>query len=223
MRSRSQPSQSLDRLEIPASWPPHNQVDISIESLEDPKTCKDWRLVTHPSEIESYLMLRNRLHFGQAQGTPFTVPPLQDDFDWMASTHEADDILQGTYVSTTSVPNCMDLLSACKTQTSLDATPVALTIPEFRGKIHSWRENTTTSPSGRHLGRYKALFARGCAGCGDAPQETTLEEKQASIAALILSIINYCIRNTYVLERWKKIVNVMISKNTTTIRSIGSE
>jgi hypothetical protein len=75
------------------------------------------------------------------------------------------------------------------------------------------RESTSTSPSGRHLGRYKALFA------GRAPESEAEESeganfasKQESIMHLILSIINYCIRNTYVLDRWKTILNVMIFK-----------
>ena len=37
-------------------------------------------------------------------------------------------------------------------------------------------------------------------------------KKQEAIASLIVTLINYCIRNTYVLDRWKKIINVMIFK-----------
>ena len=40
--------------------------------------------------------------------------------------------------------------------------PISPTITEddFRGKLQAWRETTTTSPSGLHLGHYKALFAK---------------------------------------------------------------
>jgi hypothetical protein len=40
----------------------------------------------------------------------------------------------------------------------------------------------------------------------------SIEAKQEALRSLIISVINYCIRNTYVLERWKKIVNVMLFK-----------
>jgi exonuclease III len=76
LKRKSSPSQQIDRVEIPMSWPPpHTPLD-SISNLEDPKLCTEWRLVTLPAEVEYYLLLRNRLHFGQAEGTPFTREPL---------------------------------------------------------------------------------------------------------------------------------------------------
>ena len=35
-----------------------------------------------------------------------------------------------------------------------------ITAEEFEGKIRVWTESTTTSPSGLHLGHFKALIAR---------------------------------------------------------------
>ena len=35
-----------------------------------------------------------------------------------------------------------------------------ITQEEFEGKLNAWRESTTTSPSGMHLGHYKSLLAR---------------------------------------------------------------
>jgi hypothetical protein len=157
-------------------------------------------------------MLRNRIHFGQAHGTPFTCSPLQQDIDWAASTPEAEQVLQGQYQMDSEIPNCKDLLQACTASTMLDETPAELTLEEFKGKIKSWRESTTTSPSGRHLGRYKALFVTGYADYDSVAGEVSIQDKQSAIASLIISVINYCIRNTYVLERWKKIINVMIFK-----------
>jgi hypothetical protein len=147
-------------------------------------------------------MLRNRLHFGQAQGTPFTELPLQSDVDWLAQTPAAEQILQGKYTTQLNTPQCVSFLQSCQATTTPDSIPCEVTLDEFRGKLKTWRESTTTSPSGRHLGRYKALFTR-------VPQDTessdqpdiTFEQKQELIAKLKLSIINYCIRNTYVIQR----------------------
>ena len=214
MKAASGPVQKLDRVEIPYSWPQPGQPVTSITQLEDPKTSNEWRLITDPQEIEYYLMLRNRLHFGQAEGTPFTASPLNTEFDWPATSNAADQVLGAAYVSHSTYPQCAELLKACKARAVLDSISPELTKEEFRGKIRTWRETTTTSPSGRHLGRYKALFTTVPE---DTPEsdsdEIPLAVKQEEILQLKLSLINYCIRNTYTLNRWKNVVNVMIFKD----------
>jgi hypothetical protein len=210
--------QQLDRLEIPTSWPERNTTVQSITDLEDPKSATSWRTVTDPYDIEHYLMLRNRMHFGQAQGTPFTIPPLSDHLDWTASMPAADEILQGSYVPSEELSEmCKQVLQECKSSAALDHVPAELTLEEFTAKIQSWREATTTSPSGRHLGRYKALFGTSIYllepdDNGNGPFEQFLV-KQKEIAALIVQIINFCIQHGHVLSRWTQIVNTMIFKD----------
>jgi len=214
IKNRNGYTQKLDRLEVPTSWPaPFTQV-TDTTSLEDPKSSTEWKLITAPAEIEYYLLLRNQRHFGQAQGTPFTIPPLSDDLDWGASTTSADDILAGSYESPIDIPQCTTVIKACKAAADLDQISAEITYEEFRGKIRSWRETTCTSPSGRHLGRYRALFARGIYDAHAQEEEYELfKSKQRAIVDVILSIINYAIRQGYVLERWKTIVNTMIFKD----------
>jgi hypothetical protein len=207
----------LDRLEIPASWPPMLPSSSSSASstFEDPKLAVEWRTVTDPTEIEYYLMVRNRMHFGQAQGTPFTINPLAQQFDWTASTPYADDVLHGIYVAPSDVDSlCQTVLHHCKSPTTLDSVPAPLSLASFSGKIRKWREATSTSPSGRHLGWYKSLFARGNHDPTLDPEaHATFQTKQSSIAQLIVDLINFCIDHGYVLERWKQIVNTMIFKD----------
>lgn len=95
----------------------------------------EWRNGTDPTEIEHYLMLRNRLHFGQAQGTPFTESPLAEDFDWGATSESAEDVLTA---------HCKELLDECKAAKKLYSVNAELTMEEFAGKIKTWREATTT-------------------------------------------------------------------------------
>ena len=212
-------NQRLDRLEIPSSWPDSHNPVISVQDLQDPKEASEWRTITDPFKIEHFLMLRNRMHFGQAQGTPFTVPPLSDNLNWTASTPSADAILQDTFISPPEISKiCKQVISACQATTILDQLPATITLESFEGKVVKWRESTTTSPSGRHLGRYKALFAPSvymeCAeemGQGDYEQ---FKEKQKAIGELIVHLINFCISNGHVLSRWKMIVNKMIFKDT---------
>ena len=214
LRRKTSTTPHIDRIEIPTSWPaPHSPYNGQT-TLEDPKECTDWREVTTPTEIEYYLLLRNRLHFGQAYGTPFTTSPLTDEFDWAATSKEAEEVLAGTYETTNDIPQCKALLTACQAASDLDMIPAELSRDDFRGKIKRWREGTTTSPSGRHLGRYKALFSPGkYHPIKDERNYKLFAQKQEDIISLILAIINNCIRNNHVLEQWKTIVNVMIFKD----------
>jgi hypothetical protein len=99
--------------------------------------------------------------------------------------------------------------------TTLDSVPAELSLTEFQGKIVKWREATTTSPSGRHLGCYKSLFTPGIYDeAHDSVEFQAFRAKQQAIAHLLLAIINYAIRHQYVLRRWTSIVNTMIFKET---------
>ena len=213
-------SQKLDRLDIPTSWPDKQDTEdgsTTVIILEDPKQCRSWKTVTNPEEIEYYLQLRNKSHFGQAQGTPFTESPFVNSLDWPAQSETCEAILAGTYTTDVStVPQCQALLTACKTVSDLDIIPAEVTPNEFAGKIKSWNEFTSTSPSGRHLGRYKALYAKGPY-TPDTPEGKAdmerLTNEQKEIRQAIIAIMNYCIQTGYVLERWKTIVNTMIFKD----------
>ena len=77
--------------------------------------------------------------------------------------------------------------------------------------MKKWRELTSTSPSGRHLGHYKA-----CVTTIDRslfPKERTrLKRLQDQISQLYVTMINYSTKHKYSFDRWKTIVNMMIYK-----------
>ena len=90
--------------------------------------------------------------------------------------------------------------------------PAELELKDFIGKIKVWKESTTTSPSGRHLGRYKALLSTGSYN-PDNKEFTAFVDQQSDIVKLLLFLDNYCLRTGHVLKRWKTIVNLMIFKD----------
>jgi hypothetical protein len=142
--------QGVTRLEIPR--PP----------ATDPKTCTDWQTINIPSEIVENLQRRNRQHFGQAHGTPFTVDPLAEDLGFCGDSPNADLILDGNYQlegHQESVRMMLKHLKQTHEIASLQTYPT-VSLEEFEGKLRAWRESNTTSPSGMHLGHYKALFAK---------------------------------------------------------------
>ena len=108
-------------------------------------------------------MKRNQLHFGQSEheATPFTTESMKQKFDWNMSTDEAEAVLNGTYdnkedaelteIMKLVLTNCVQIAPSKKSKPEI-------TVEQLRGKMKVWRESTTTSPSGRHLGHYKSLF-----------------------------------------------------------------
>ena len=85
----------------------------------------------------------------------------------------------------------------------MDTTTNKLTYNEFKGKMNVWSEQTTTSPSGCHLGHYKALFSTIDRSL-EPKKRSKLQDFQKDIASCYIGIVNYCIKHRYVLERLKK-------------------
>ena len=52
-------------------------IEIPVHPDTDPKTCTEWQIVEVPTEVITHLQNRNRHHFRQAHGTPFTIPHCQ--------------------------------------------------------------------------------------------------------------------------------------------------
>ena len=105
--------------------------------------------------------------------------------------------------------------------TDLDSLPKYITLDEFRGKIKVWKENISTSPSGRHLGTYKALF-QPIDFCLDKTPIESLQYKQHAIARVHVQMLNYAIKQRHAYDRWKTIVNVLILKDPGNFKILGA-
>ena len=215
---------------------PHGVTRLEIPSTPsaDPKTCIDWQTIDIPTEIVAHLQQRNCQHFSQAHGTPFTIDPLACDLGFCGDSPTADTILSGRY------PNCSEqsehvnlLLQHLRITheiASIESYPT-VTLEEFQGKIKVWRESTTTSPSGMHLGHYKALFAKhkysnvppiDLSRCNDdaASQEhirlfnlkTEYDHMQQSLAELHMTLLNYSLGRGYSFHTWQRIANTILFK-----------
>ena len=209
----------ITRLQVPKSWPTFEEYDDDQEyNLEDPKTTnpKDnnqWREETCPKEIEFLLRLRNQRHFGQAEtdGTPFTTESMKHKFNWNATTQQAELVLKGEYADEEISEITRLLLDNMTRITELDEPAKYITRKDFKGKFKSWRESTSTSPSGRHLGHYKALITTIDPTLGEDVRKT-YTDIQTDISDCYITLINYAIKHRYSYERWKTIVNMMIYK-----------
>jgi len=110
-------------------------------------------------EMDVTLLDYSRQHFATAQGTPFTVEPLQHLLQYDGLTPFGTRVLQGK-AQLDELPvaeSTKALLQHLKSKNPADEQLHPLIYDELQEGIKKWPEKTTTSPSGRHLGIYKSL------------------------------------------------------------------
>eukprot|EP00957_Ditylum_brightwellii_P101695 7750037-Ditylum_brightwellii.AAC.1 len=150
---------SISYLQVPPTWPDANMDSVKVVNLDNPPKAEYLKTVETPKETSTYLKLSNRLHFGQAQGTPFTMPPLSVKFDWAASSVTSELVLEGNYFISEIDFLQQKLLEHCKKEHNAAIISEAVTGKEWKEKIRVQKERTTTLPPGNHLGHYKALIS----------------------------------------------------------------
>lgn len=205
------------------------RIEIPVHPEADPKTCTEWQQIEVPTEILQHLQRRNRIHFGQAHGTPFTIPPLSDDLGYRSTGQHGEQILNGSYDTTPLATNVRLLIHHLAQVHELADHPIRPTITEseFVGQLRAWTESTTTSPSGLHLGHYKALIARHSHSTTTSDEDLSdefiarrdeLDRMQADIRHLHLDMVNYALERGYSYQRWQLIANTILFKDTDNVR-----
>lgn len=149
-------------------------------------------------ELETTILERNQRHFNQCAGTPFTSGALRR-LNWAADSLDADMLLDGTAdpSSYTDDPILQHLLTQC--QRLQAEQPSSVTYSTLQQLFKNWKESTSTSPSGVHLGHYKTIFQS---------QSTPSKQIAASITSLLQTLLTHGIS----LRRWNHVVNIMIHK-----------
>ncbi|KAI2501960.1 hypothetical protein MHU86_12513 [Fragilaria crotonensis] len=98
---------------------------------------------------------------------------------------------------------------------------------DFMSKLRVWSESTTTSPSGLHLGHYKALIARHSYSSDLPDDELTpefrrnrdeLDMMQNDLRTLHLNLLNYALERGYSYKRWQTIANTILFKDPDNVR-----
>lgn len=184
LKNTGQQHSSLNRLEVPSQ--PH----------QDPKTCKEWMVADSPEEITSYLLERNRKHFGQAHGMPFTVPPLSIQIDFQANTEACEMILDGTYMSTEVNELTTLVIAHLERLTPSDALPSTISSKSMMAKYKACPERTSTSPSGRHLAHYRSLLP----GKQPVPDDNKSQYQESLKQDLVMmhhSVLAYSLQHTF--------------------------
>ena len=197
----------LSSLKIPKNTSPADTE--AIKTLPDTEIY--WETITIPEEIERLLVQRNQLHFSQAEGTPFTRPPFQVEVGYKADGFAADLILSGQidYPNASTATSLLIKHLQKRTTTTLEGT---ITAEEVLHKLQNWKETTTTSPSGIHLGHYHCMWKDPHLSPDD-PCRDIISNQQKMLLRVTVSLMNYALKFGYTYERWTKIVNVMLQKD----------
>lgn len=212
LRNKSQ-DQKANKVDIPRQWTETE----NLEEMEDPKSTTDWISITEPHLIKKYMLLRNKVHFHQAEGTPMTTRHWRNMLDWAAESETAKQITAGTFGTTGLQRTHEAVIQECKCPLSEPLISYQLTSDTFRDRVKHWRESTATSPSGRHLGHYRSL-ATSLAAIPNQETRDKLISIQDNIIQLLVDVINYTVHFKYSLKRWHRIESAMIPKDAGSVK-----
>ena len=182
-------------------------------ALED---AEEWITITDPTQVESNIIKQSKKHFQQAQGTPFTVKPL-------SNIRDSKDPLTQEVLNTGLPQEWLNVIPVCWSNKTVqfiarltrdNSIPVinsTIDMQEFKQGIKKWKEKTTTSPSGNHLGHLYSLLAPD--GTKDSDDEKSTSSLADNILKLHLEMLNLAIQRGYALKRWKNIVMFVLEKD----------
>ena len=172
----------------------------NIGSPDDPKTWKGpWIALTKPEDIAQRACEMNRKQYNQAECTPFGSGPLATIIGRKADTPTASALLQGTIptqVLPHLEPETARILRTLSTPAPLLPQDKQFTVTpaEFIATYKRVNEATSSSPSGRHVGHYKAIL-----------HDPTLVELHANMMSIPYQV-------GFAPERWTRVTDIMLEK-----------
>jgi hypothetical protein len=113
-------------------------------------------------------------------------------------TEEANNIVSGFCIDHMGIPMSRELqvfLEECKRPAHVLDICTTITLDDFKNHVKKWKESTSTSPSGRHLGHYR----------------TAIQDDR--VASLHTDMLNLPIQYGFAPERWTHSVTPMIEKD----------
>ncbi len=196
LRDVTATNQGLSRIFIPAS-----------DTLEpypigpDPKTWKGaWLTITDPCVIAKYICAANTRQYNQAEGTPFGSGYLADALGKHAASSSAESLLQGTFtpaVEQIKLAETLAIIQELGTPMNLSPqeTKATISVDDFISTYKVVKEATSSSPSGHHVGHYKA-----------AATDPLLSELHSSMMSIPYMA-------GFSPSRWQTVTDVMLEKN----------
>jgi hypothetical protein len=159
-----------------------------------------WETIVDRDEIDQHILHYNRDSFRAASESPCGHGIIHDALTFTSLSPESEALLAGTipeawygtnnylreFLASFAIPPHVKLNGEIPTSISDEDV--------FRG-FQGWKESTSTSPSGRHLGHYKALI-----------QHPILRQ-------CFVQFMNIVVSQGIAIPRWCNATNVMIEKD----------
>ncbi len=137
----------------------------TITTKRNKDAIESWETIIDKDNLEKAILMHCHQHFQQARQTPFGHGALARAIGTDGLTALSDRILEGTFFERSDYnlfPEIrvfikeLAMPDIIKTQKDIHCS---ISLEQYKRAIKNWRESTSTSPSGRHLGMYKALLS----------------------------------------------------------------
>ena len=171
-----------------------------------------FKTIENPTLIKELILDRNSHHINQAQGSPFTVEPLQSLLGTDSDTPLVEALLNENtklhHIPLTKVTK--RYLESLTRNKEIIKSFQQHTIPldEYKKGFRNWKEKTTTSPSGRHLGHHHSLLTPD--GVQYSEEKEDFSERMWKLHHNITSIT---LLNARPLRRWLVSIVILIPKD----------
>ena len=143
--------------------------------------------IEEPNEMFEQIIKHNKQHFNQAHGTPPTTQPMLNIIG-NGLDSKSQQLLDGKATIPHNIPSLMQKFLRNLKQTHQHEEAPIFPKEKIKSAFRKWKESTTTSPSGIHLGHYKALLAP------NFTQDQTSKQQSEYIWNIIYIIINASIQ-----------------------------
>jgi hypothetical protein len=194
-------SQGLSKILVPRR---HDDMEVSEDTYRllqesDPEDLI-WETIIDRAHIERQLLIYNRDSFRAAAASPLGHGAIHDAISFSSLSDASAALLRGHTPPEWSA----DDRALQEFLASFTIPPRVLEKPEIDTIISeedvskgfgTWKESTSTSPSGRHLGHYKAII------------------KQPVLLKCLTQFMNIAIQSGIAVPRWSNAVNVLIEKD----------
>jgi hypothetical protein len=165
----------------------------------DPKTWRGpWISITSPCTIATIIRGINIKQYNQAHHTPFGSGSLATLLVRQGDSQSAEALLAGQLsqasVLSTLLPETQRILTTLTTSfPRLDQPPI-ISDADFIATYNRVHENTSSSPSGRHVGHYKAIL------------------KDPSLVSMHATMMSLPFLGGFAPPRWNKVTDIMLEK-----------
>jgi hypothetical protein len=174
-----------------------------LTSIRIPNDNGTYQTIIDAAEIESQLINRNRNHYAQAEHTAMTHHLIQEEMGVSGTSEFCDKVLLGT-ADLSHLPTTLQAIFRQLHQPHLVEVNNLISLDDYKDTLHRWKESTSMSPSGRHLGHYITLLKR----IGDE-----LDEVGETILQLHHTMLRIAQYRCKPYKRWKTETEVMLEKD----------